>query len=211
MLLYSNKKQKKFKKMFKNKKGFMYLIDLFVAAMIITAGLWILFFNLYYSTDYTKQRLLSEDLLKSFYTKKISEVNNDIILNLTNPNSVYFQEHPLLSYEEYGIINPDFTLVQQAVEYYVLYKKAEENNDNIKRAYYELVLNDYLKGTLNGLIPQQYNYQVIINSDKKIELKKNTISKEKASLVLPSKTIVAGIDREEEFFGPILFEVYLWQ
>ncbi len=194
-----------------NKKGFMYLVDLFVAAMIITAGLWILFFNLYYSSDYTKPRLLTDDILKSFYTQKISEVNNEIILNLTNPNSVYFQEHPLLNYKDYGIINPDFTLVQQAVEYYILYRKAVEENNIIKETNYNITLKDFLEGTLNHLIPKQYNYEVKINSSYVLILRDSKKNKENSILVLPSKTIVAGIDRQEEFFGPILFEVYIWQ
>ncbi len=188
----------------------MYLVDLFVAAIIITAGVWILFFNIYYSTGYTKPRILTDDILKSFYSKKISEVNNNIILNLTSKNNVYFQNKGL-NYNDYGIINPDFTLVQQAVEYYVLYKKANDIGDVQKAKNYEVVLKDYLKGTINNLIPEQYNYEIIINQDKTFILRNNKKNKKNSDLILPSKTIVAGIDREEEFYGPILFEVYLWQ
>lgn len=195
--------------LFSNKKGFMYIIDLFVAAMIITAGLWILFFNLYYSTDYTKSRLLTDDILKGFYTKKISEINSQIILNLTDPNNIYFTENSL-NYNDYGIINIDYSLVQQAVEYYYLYNKSLKNNDVQKAENYKKVLNDFLKGTFDGLIPKQYDYEITINKDLTLKLRSNK-NKEQANIVLPSKTIVAGIDREEDFYGPILFEVYLWQ
>ncbi|MFT4309740.1 MAG: RCC1 domain-containing protein [Candidatus Woesearchaeota archaeon] len=126
--------------MYSDKRGFVYTLDVFIAVAIIVAGSWILLFNLHSQADTTRPRIISDDIISESYSKRIIELNYPAIRNMSRNGT---------------IVDTSKSFAEQVGEFYWLYIKS---GDNKYLRYASTIIEEYYR----GVIPAQYQYQVLI-------------------------------------------------
>ena len=57
------------------------------------------------------------------------------------------------------------------------------------------------------IVPTDYTYS---SNELRVLHSRNSTPMNASQLILPSRTIVGGIDRDNQFYGPFVFEVVIW-
>ena len=116
------------------KRGYFFTLDAFVAVGIIVIGLVLILTSNYYSPVTVQPIALSNDLMLTLSSTKITESNNDYVRNLSINGS---------------ITNRDNSLLQQAGEFYLNNQKSMSTS--------------FVKNVTFNLVPPQYSFNVSIN------------------------------------------------
>ncbi|MBI3034588.1 hypothetical protein HYY72_05510 [Candidatus Woesearchaeota archaeon] len=116
------------------KRGYFFTLDAFVAMGIIVIGLVMILTSNYYSPVTVQPIALSNDVILSLSSTKVTEANNNYTLNLVLNGS---------------ITNKDNSLLQQAGEFYVNNQRSMSSN--------------FVRNVTYSLVPQQYSFNVSIN------------------------------------------------
>lgn len=183
-------------------RGQFFSLDVFIAAIVLVTGAVVLLYSIVGATSLQQAQLFSADILRETLTSSVRELNYQV---LTNPDTGYADPA-----NEYDIRNFDMTLGELIGEYHYLGTSASGvdvvqylgRRDNITRR------------TIAPLISSQYSYTISIidatDGSSDLLSERRRIERDSAQFVVVSRNIVAGIDRNREFFGPYTLEVVVW-
>ena len=165
----------------KGKKAQYLTIDAFIASMIIAVTL-VIVLAARTTLPYTSQsEAISKGLAESLSQVKLSELNNQLILDMSKN----------------GIITSlDNTILQQATEFYF-----------VGNTHYAFEL---LRNVSQTLIPKQYSFAVIVNNDL-IYNRTTRTENSSSVLVSSKKLIFGVVNKAALVYGPTIAEVRLWQ
>ena len=165
-----------------NSKKAQYLtIDAFIASMIVAVTL-VIVFAARTTLPYTSQsEAASRGLAESLSQVKLSELNNQLILNMSRNGT---------------ITNLDNTILKQVTEFYFVGNK-----------HYAFEL---LRNVTQTLIPKQYSFGVIVNNDL-IYNRTIRTENSSSVLVSSKKLIFGVVNKTALVYGPTIAEVRLWQ
>ena len=176
--------------MLSKKKGYFFVLDAVLALFIIVIGVFLITSS-YVNVPVSAQvSLLSDDLLNFLSVTKIKDINNP---------------YAGIGGQLWGqgmITDPENSLLQQAGEFY------ETNKLD--------VADQFIQSVSQGVIPQQFMYEVRMNSITlypKTQTPEYTKSRSGTGLLLTSKKITFGtINRTTgEIWGPYKAEVFVWE
>lgn len=183
-------------------RGQFFSIDVFIAAVILISGTVVLLFSISGSSDLQSGQLFSGDLLRETLTKSVRELNYPV---LTSPD-------PSIGYADptnpYDIKNFDYTLGEVIGEYHHL----AQASTGVAQANYTSRRGNITMRTIAPLIGGQYSYRINLRNETSVETisARERIPFDESEYRVASRSIVAGIDRNREFFGPITVEVIVW-
>ncbi len=164
-----------------SRKGQYFTIDAFIASMIVAVTL-VIVLAARTSTPYTSQsEAASEGLAESLSQVKLSELNNQMIINMSRNGT---------------ITNLDNTILQQVTEFYI-----------VGNRHYAFEL---LKNVSQTIIPNQYSFAVIVNNNL-IYNRTVKSENSSAVLVSSKKLIFGVINKTALAYGPTIAEVRVWQ
>ena len=161
------------------KKAYFFLVDSLIALGVLAIGL-ILIFSYNSSAPRTEQTFtVSDDVIKTLNSYQIRDINSYYLTNLQNNGNITDSTKPLL---------------EQVAEFYYLNKRA--------------LIIEFLDNVTNNLIPDNFNYMIIINNDNVYN--HTTMPIEAGRYVIPSRTITHGLLTPTEMYGPYIVEVLSW-
>ena len=166
------------------------MIDAFVALLVISTGLIMVFSLNSFSPSISQPELLSQEFVTTLVSIQVNELNNDFIARqIKNSN----------------ITNTDNTVMQQAYEF----KKYHSDPVTGLGAGYNFST-WLLSNVSSQIIPEQYSYEIIIDGNEMHG--RSAKNKNESELLLSSKRIIFGVvNRSVEFWGPVQVEVIVWQ
>jgi len=174
------------------KRGQYFTIDAFIALLVISIGLLLIFAVNSSVPDTAQPQVLSQGIVNLLGQTKIKEINNDFVQQQVRGGN---------------ITNTDNTLLQQAFEF----KQFFDSNSVIG---YDPQINsnlsaEFLESVTAALVPQQYNFEVRIDGDK---IYGRGVGQDSTDLLVSSKQIAFGvINKSDELWGPVIVEVRVWQ
>lgn len=183
-------------------RGQFFSMDVFIAAIILVSGTIVLLYGVVGTTSVQQAQLFSADVLRESLTTSVRELEHPIVssahtgfANRSNP---------------YDIQNSELTLGEVIGEYHHL---ANASTDPVDIGNYTLRRDVITRETIGSLVPGQYSYSISIGddiSDMTTIVNRSRIPQSNAEYVVYSRSILAGIDRNREFFGPYTLEVSVW-
>jgi len=164
------------------RKAYFFSIDAFIAMIVISTGIFLIFFSTSAEPPKTNVFGLAEDLTNYLSATKIHDINDELY--------PYIKKLKL----ENNITDYSNTLMEQIGEFYI--KKNLETAEN------------FTKILTYNIVSAQYSYQVLVNRTNIYN--KTLKSQKKASTIISSKTIIMGILNDSCVWGPLDAEVRIW-
>lgn len=166
-----------------HRKAYFFSIDAFVATVVLSAGILLIFYSTSSKLPTEPTTIVSEDVINILSTTRIYQVNDEvypIIRDLKNRSL---------------ITNYQNTLLQQTGEFYVQGLTGVAAN--------------FTKNMTGGVVPDKYEYKIIMNKT----VIYNTSDTDNFSVILiSSKRIVFGtVGKSKSMWGPLQAEVRVWQ
>lgn len=174
------------------KKGYFFSIDVVVATIIITIGIFLVFFAHSNEPYSTATSYLANDIISILASMKVNEIDNAYVNNLTENNT---------------ITNYDYTLLEQMGEFYYKMKQYPSQG-------WEEILEKYTENICYSMTPQQYEMQVLIkeqDAEDYEEVYQTNDNQEEAIVLTSSKRVVYGVIDKYNLWGPYVVEVRVWQ
>lgn len=187
-------------------RGQFFSIDVFIATIILVSGSVVLLYSISGQSDLQPAQLFNADLLRETITKSVRELNY-VVLTSPNNNVGYANAS-----NPYDIEDFDKTLGETIGEYHHL---ANQSWSTSPAAYgnYSERRDRITKQTIAPLISAQYSYRIslVSETDGDVQIVNRTrIPFDEAEYRVATRSIVAGIDRNRQFFGPTTIEVIVW-
>jgi hypothetical protein len=199
-----------------NKKGYFFVIDAFIALMILTVGVYIII-NAYIDQLEKDQPAYTSKTLMTFMSNiSIGRYNSDYKFDTlmdyqVGRDSVNF----IRRYEN--------TIIEQLGEFYYREKLRPYPRDldglPFRKSFSEGLADDVIK----NLVPPQYEVEVLLHDPDEEDVvslyKRNDdplYARENAALLIPTKAIIMGDFEDTEtsapiVWGPYVLEVHIWQ
>jgi len=171
------------------KKGYFFIVDAMVAIGALAIGMVLIFSMSEYRPSTTQSYTVSEDVLNILSYNRIKQINN----YYAGPNSVLTRNG--------NITDISKPLIEQSAEFYYRY-------DSLGCDFCKDLIGSFLGNITQKLIPENYNYVVIINNETVFNHSSDPISD--AIFVTPARAIVHGIYNQTDLYGPYLVEVISW-
>ena len=184
-------------------RGQFFSVDVFIASLILVGGAVVLLYTVVGMTGLQQAQLFSGDVLRETLVSSVRELNYPVLMSPTD--GFADADNP------YDIRNFDMSLGELIAEYHYLAEQSvagspEEGNYTERR-------DTITQQTIAPQIPNQYSYTISIGEDlddMTLLADRERIHIDRAEFVVASRSIVAGIDRNREFFGPYTIEVIVW-
>ena len=186
-------------------RGQFFSLDVFIAAIVLISGSVVLLYSIVGTTSLQESQLFTADILRETVTASVRDLNYRV---LTSPIDGYANAS-----DPYDIRNFDMTLGELIGEYHFLANKSLAAGDMVAHGAYIERRNEITRRTIAQLISAQYSYTIGIGediTDMTPLAGRVRIQRSDAQFVVASRSIVAGIDRDREFFGPYTIEVIVW-
>lgn len=209
----------------KNKKGYFFLIDVFIALMIITIGLMVLI------SSYLAQ---SERSQTTFTSRSLTLFMSN--MSMARYNSPY-KFKTLMSYDLNGYSNHDFlkiytnTLLEQVGEFY--YRELDESKGGLPDGHPDKIPDSVgslagglVESVAQNIVPAQFEVEISIRDPESSGVDSLTpiyirndfaiFTREESPLLIPSKAMVMGtfensLTGSPIIWGPYIMEVHVWQ
>jgi hypothetical protein len=184
-------------------RGQFFSLDVFIAAIILVSGTVVLLYSVVGMTSLQQAQLFGGDVLRETLVSSVRELNYDVLISPTNGYAN--------ASNPYDIRNIDMSLGELIGEYHYLAQKSvsgspDESNYTARRG-------NITQRTIGSLIPGQYSFSISIGddlSDMTLLTERIRLGRDEAEFIVATRSIVAGIDRDREFFGPYTIEVIVW-
>ena len=183
-------------------RGQFFSVDVFIAALILVGGTVVLLYSVVGMTSLQQAQLFTGDVLRETLVSSVRELNYPV---LTSPTDGYADAS-----NPYDIRNYDMSLGELIAEYHYLAERSTLPEDI---ANYTERRDTITRRTIAPQIPSQYSYTISIGrdlDDMTLLASRIRIDRDRADFVVASRNIVAGIDRNREFYGPYTIEVIVW-
>lgn len=183
-------------------RGQFFSVDVFIAALILVGGAVVLLYSVVGITGLQQAQLFSGDVLRETLVSSVRELNYPVLMS---PTDGYADAS-----NPYDIRNFDMSLGELIAEYHYL---AERNAGSPAELEYIERRENITRRTIAPQIPNQYSYTISIGQDlddMTLLASRIRIDRDRADFVVASRNIVAGIDRNREFYGPYTIEVIVW-
>ena len=179
----------------KNRKGYFFLLDAFLAISVLVLGILILYSFRSYSPSQVQPILLADDVMESLSSNKVG----DLAGNISGPG-IYVTT----LIRDGDITTMQNTLLEQIGEFYAL------NNNELARG--------FTMNITNRLVPSQYGFALYVNitnssldsADFNITVNEGLVQPAESSMLVTSKRVVAGIVNETVMWGPFIMEARVW-
>ena len=200
----------------RGKKGYFFIIDAFIALLILTVGVYIILSS-YLDVGDSSQTTLTSKSLMSFMSN----------MSMANYNSDYKFDN-LIRYQ-YGssslnfIRNFENTILEQIGEFYYRESLRTYPQDQDGLPYGVSLSKEFSESIIKDLVPPQYEVQMLLYDPSVGEsillFERNSeplFPKEDASILIPSKRLIMGDFQDSEtgspvIWGPYVMEVHIWQ
>ncbi len=182
-----------------SKRGQYFTIDAFVAMLVVSTGLILVFAVSSYNPSSSQPEVLSQEFINTLAQTKIKEVNNPFLTQQLKANN---------------ITDPDNTLLQQAYEFKRYFDSnldgaCAPNCHGYDPVLYTDLSAQFLANVTQKLVPEQYNFEILLDTD--VIYGRGT-GQDTSDLLVSSKRIVFGtVNKSVHFWGPITAEVRVWQ
>ncbi|PIY60630.1 hypothetical protein COY95_00795 [Candidatus Woesearchaeota archaeon CG_4_10_14_0_8_um_filter_47_5] len=171
----------------RNRRGYFFVLDAFLAIMIIAATLIVLLSG--EQREPTKSRVpyISQDILNYLTRTQVNELNNNWVFGLyTGGNE--------------NITNPTNSLIQQIGEFYVTGRRSLAEN--------------FTRNVTLEVIPLKFGAEFILFNETNrynLTLAAGERDQTNASFFISHRTVVSGIINSSSSWGPLIGEVRVWQ
>jgi hypothetical protein len=160
------------------RKGYFFTLDAFIAMSVVITGIVILFSGKFIPKEDIQTSFYAKDLSNTFLNTKIYQINNRYIDHLIGNKT---------------ITDPELTLMEQIGLFYY--------QGNQSRLIY------FISNITSGAVPEQYDFEILIDSDTVYYTRLN---KNSSKVLSSSKNIVFGTINETLMWGPSVVEVHVW-
>ena len=178
------------------KRGQYFIIDAFMALVVLSIGLVLFFAVGSYQPNPEHAQLLSYEIGNKLAQTRVRDLNYDFV-----------REHVAGG----NITNGDSTLMQQAFEFKHYHDSISEGgnriydpvraNSNLSARFLEIV---------TGTEPSQFNFEIII--DGEVIYGQGSGDSSEAEVLISNRQMVFGaLNKSGEFWGPVIAEVRVWQ
>ena len=178
------------------KRGQYFIIDAFMALVVLSIGLVLFFATGYYQPSSEHVQSLSQEIGNKLAQTKVGDLNYDFV-----------REH----IADGNITNADNTLMQQAFEFKHYHDSVSEGD---RRIYDPVRANSNLSATFLEIVmrtePDQFNFDIIIDGES-IYSRSSRDASESEVLISNRQMVFGSLNKSGEFWGPVIAEVRVWQ
>ncbi len=172
------------------KKGYFFVSDAIIAFFILFLGTLLAMSFFYHDTPQDQVSLISVDILNFLYSKKPNDINSPLI----GPGGEL--------HDNKNITDLEIPLLLQIGELY--YRNQTNNCDFCLQ-----LIEDIFEDISNPFKKDQYSFAFYIENEKLYN--HSSIPHNKSEVLIPSKTIIQGVYKESEVWGPYNAEVWVWR
>lgn len=174
----------------RNKKGYFFIIDAFIALFVLTLGVILTLSFFYTENSFEQTTLYSNSILDFLSRTRVIEINNE-----------YVGAGGTL--HRYGnITNLDNTLLNQIGEFY--YRNQSQNCNFCLD-----IIKKFLSNITDNYVASQYNVAVYIEKESVYE--DSWMNPNQSFALIPAKRIIHGVYNNSEMWGPYEIEVRTWR
>jgi hypothetical protein len=170
----------------KNKRGYFFTLDAFVAMGVIIVGLVLIFSLRSEPTENTQTEFFSRDMVSLFASTSIYEMNNEYVDELK---------------ANHTITNTHYTVLEAVGEMVFLNKTDTARN---------LVANITV-----GIVPENYGFELILDNQsvyvRNVADEDFYASPGRYNVLMTSKRIISGEINRSIMWGPLKAELRVWR